>query len=121
MRVIMLMLTAEPGVTRRARLTLPWCAQGGPYFPLDAWSVVMTSVFWMVQNHRSTDPTFGSIFGVSIGSMLLTKVRASFHPVMTLGGSADPPTLEVFYVLDFNNTKRCHVHMFYWWQHTSRI
>ena len=65
MRVIILMLAGGPRVTRRGRPTLPWCAQGGPCVPLDAWSVAVTSIFWVVQNLRSTDRAFGSIFGVS--------------------------------------------------------
>jgi len=38
---------------------------GWPLCSLDAWSVAVTSVFQMVQKPRSTDPTFGLIFGVS--------------------------------------------------------
>jgi len=80
----------------------------------------MTSIFRMVQNLRSTDPTFGSIFGVS------TRVCAPDQSVCFVSSSDDigwigrSPTLEVFCVLNFNNAQRCHVHMFCWWQHTSR-
>jgi len=120
MRVIVLMLAGVPEVTRWGRPTLPWCTQGGPYVPLDIWSVVVTSVFRVVQNLWSTDRAFGLIFGVS------TRVCAPDQKSCFVSSSGDigwicrSPTLEVFYVLNFNNTKRRHVHMFCWWQHTSR-
>jgi len=85
--------------------TLPWCAQGGPCVPLDAWSVVVTSVFRMVQKPRSTDPSFGSIFGVS------TRICAPDQSACFVSSSDDigwigrSPTLEVFCVLNFNKTR----------------
>jgi len=120
MRVIMLMLAGGPEVTRWGRPTLPWCAQGGPCVPLDAWSFAMTFVFWMVQNLRSTDPTFGSIFGVSTRVCAPNQSACFVSSSDDIGWIGQSPTLEVFCVLNFNNTKRRHVHMFCWWQHTSR-
>jgi len=103
------------GSTDPALVRLGW-----PCVPLDAWSVAVTSVFQVVQNNRSTDRAFGLIFGMS------TRVCAPSQKPCLVSSSDDigwigrSPTLEVFCVLNFNNTKRRHVHMFYWWQHTSR-
>jgi len=54
--------------------------------PLDAWSVVVTSVFRMVQNLRSTDRTFGSIFGVSTRVCAPDQSACFVSYRMTLGG-----------------------------------
>ena len=85
---------------------------GWPCVPLDAWSVVVTSIFQMVQNLRLTDRTFGSIFG------MLTRLCAPNQRAWFVSSSDDigwigrSPTLEVFCVLNLNNMKRRHVHMF---------
>jgi hypothetical protein len=120
MRVIMLMLAGGPEVTRWGRPTLPWCAQGGPCVPLDAWSVAVTSLFRVVQNNRSTYRAIGSIFGVSTRVYAPDQKSCLVSSSDEIGWIGRSPTLEVFCVLNFNNTKRRHVHMFCWWQHTSR-
>jgi len=115
MWVIVWMLVGGPGVTRWGRPTLPWCAQGGPCVPLDAWSVAMTFVFQVVQNPQSTDRAFGSIFGVSTRVCAPEQKLCFVSSIDETGWIGRSPTLEVFCVLDFNNTERHHVHMFCWW------
>jgi len=80
----------------------------------------MTSVFRVVQNLRSTDRAFGSIFGVSTQVCAPDKKSCFVSSRGDIGWIGRSPTLEVSYVLNFNNTKRHHVHMFCWWQHSSR-
>jgi len=120
MRVIVLMLAGGPGVTRWGRPTLPWCAQGGSCVPLDARSVAVTSVFRVVQNLRSTDRALGLIFGVTTQVCAPDQKSCFVSSSDDIGWIDQSPTLQVFCVLDFKNTKRHHVHMFCWWQHTSR-
>ena len=102
MRVIVLMLAQGHQVgSTDPTLVCP----GWPCVPLDAWSVAVTSIFWMVQNLRSTDPTFGSIFGVTT-QVCAPDQRACFVSSSDdIGGSADPPHLG-FSVFWISTTRR---------------
>ena len=105
MRVIVLMLAGGPRVTRRGRPRLPWCAQGGPCVPIDAWSVSVTSVSRVVQNLRSTDRAFASIFGVSTQVCAPDQKSCFVSSRDDIWGSADPPHLR-FSVFWISTTRR---------------
>jgi len=80
----------------------------------------VASVFGVVQNLRSTDRAFGLIFGMSTRVCAPDQKSCFVSSRDDIGWIGRSPTLEVFCVLDFNNTKRHHVHTFCWWQHTRR-
>ena len=61
--------------------------------PLDAWSVAAMFVFRVVQILQSTDPTFGSIFGMLTQLCVPVPVMCFAASNGKFGGSVDPPHL----------------------------